>query len=56
MDLPPRSLIQMNPEPRHEALFFRFFGFLFVCFFVLIKPENPHFASRAELQVKLLGV
>jgi len=27
-----------------------------VSFFVVIKPENPYFASRSELKVKPLGV
>ena len=29
---------------------------LFVCLFVVITPENPYFAFRLGLEVKLLGV
>jgi len=32
-----------------------FFILLFVCFFVVIKPENPYFASYIGLEVKPLG-
>jgi len=30
--------------------------FVFVCLFVVIKPENPYFASRLGLEVTPLGV
>jgi len=30
--------------------------FFFFCLFVVIKPENPYFASRSGLEVKPLGI
>jgi len=39
-------------ETSHEALARKIC--LLVCLFVVIQPENPHFASRPERKVKPL--
>jgi len=44
-------------KPHRRTLSRRvWFWLSFVCFFVVVKPENPYFASRPGLEVKPLGV
>ena len=45
-----------TPEVGVVLIYSFFSSYLFVCLFVVIKPDNPFFASRLWLGVKPMGV